>query len=89
MSVLASHAENTYNALLCEELRRLGIEAWFEEHFLTKFGTSKPDIYLTLGQRNYFVEGKQNRADENFLGRWELWLVGDNDDLMRYLTDVE
>jgi type I restriction-modification system DNA methylase subunit len=56
---LGSKAENTCNALLCEELRKLGLEAFFEEHFLTQFGTSKPDIYLKHGKFNYFVEAKQ------------------------------
>lgn len=55
----ASRSENTCNALLCEELRKLGIEAWFEEHFLTKFGRSKPDVYITFKGGNYFVEAKQ------------------------------
>jgi len=59
MAVASSRAENTCNALLCEELRKLELEAWFEEHFLTKFGTSKPDIHITFKGQNYFVEAKQ------------------------------
>lgn len=55
----ASRSENTCNALLCEELRRFGVEAWFEEHFLTQFGTSKPDVYARWKNANYFVEAKQ------------------------------
>jgi len=57
--VFASRAENTCNALLCEELRKLGIEAFFEEHFLTRFGTKKPDIFAEFDKNCYFVEAKQ------------------------------
>ena len=59
MSIFGRRSENTCNALLCEELRKLGIEAFFEEHFLTQFGRSKPDIYVRYEGGNYFVEGKQ------------------------------
>jgi type I restriction-modification system DNA methylase subunit len=59
VSVFASRAENTCSALLCEELRKLGLEAYFEEHFLTEFGTSKPDIYARWKNANYFIEAKQ------------------------------
>lgn len=51
-------SENTCNALLCEELRKHGIEAFFEEHYLTRFGINKPDIHMTLNGINYFIEGK-------------------------------
>jgi len=54
-----SKHENTCNTLLCEELRRLGIEAFFEEHYLTRFGRNKPDIHATYNELNYFIEGKQ------------------------------
>jgi len=59
VSAFASRAENTCNALLCEELRKLGLEAYFEEHFLTRFGTSKPDIHAKWKDTNYFIEAKQ------------------------------
>lgn len=52
-------SENTCNALLCEELRKLGIEAFFEEHYLTTFGMNKPDIHVIHDESNYFIEGKQ------------------------------
>ena len=52
-------SENTCNALLCEELRKLGIEAFFEEHFLTRFGRNKPDIHALYNGSNYLIEGKQ------------------------------
>ena len=54
-----SKHENTCNALLCEELRTLGIEAFFEEHYLTRFGRNKPDIHARHNELNYFIEGKQ------------------------------
>ena len=54
-----SRSENTCNALLCEELRKLGIEAFFEEHYLTRFGRNKPDIHATYNESNYLIEGKQ------------------------------
>jgi len=52
-------SENTCNARLCEELRKLGIEAFFEENYLTKFGMNKPDIHAIYNESNYFIEGKQ------------------------------
>jgi len=45
--------------MLCEELRSLGLEAFFEEHYLTKFGHNKPDIHAIHNNTNYFIEGKQ------------------------------
>lgn len=54
-----SRSENTCNALLCEELRKLDIEAFFEEHYLTRFGRNKPDIHATHNESNYLIEGKQ------------------------------
>jgi type I restriction-modification system DNA methylase subunit len=54
-----SRSENTCNALLCEELRRHGLESFFEEHYLTPFGRNKPDIHITFSGFNYFIEGKQ------------------------------
>jgi type I restriction-modification system DNA methylase subunit len=45
--------------LLCEELRSLGIEAFFEEHYLTRFGRNKPDIHATYNKLSYLIEGKQ------------------------------
>jgi hypothetical protein len=59
MAIFGKRSENTCNALLCEELRKLGVEAFFEEHFLTQFGRSKPDVYVRYEGVNYFVEGKQ------------------------------
>ncbi|MDG6904203.1 MAG: SAM-dependent DNA methyltransferase [Nitrososphaerota archaeon] len=35
------------------------MNAQFEENFLTSFGTSKPDIYISFNNQNYFVEAKQ------------------------------
>lgn len=52
-------SENTCNALLCEELHKLGVEALFEEHYLTRFGRNKPDIHATFDESNYYIEGKQ------------------------------
>ena len=37
----------------------MGLNAQFEENFLTAFGTSKPDIYIKNDDQNYFVEAKQ------------------------------
>lgn len=54
-----SMSENTCNALLCEELRKLGVEAFFEEHYLTHFGKYKPDIHVAWDNFNYLIEGKQ------------------------------
>lgn len=54
-----SRAENTCNAILCEELRHLGLDAFFEEQFLTMFGTSKPDLHINRANNNYFIEAKQ------------------------------
>jgi len=45
--------------MLCEELRSLGLQAFFEEHYLTKFGRNKPDIHAIYNDVNYFIEGKQ------------------------------
>lgn len=45
--------------MLCEELRSLGVQAFFEEHYLTRFGRNKPDIHAMHNTINYFIEGKQ------------------------------
>jgi len=37
----------------------LGIQAFFEEHYLTRFGRNKPDIHAMHNELNFFVEGKQ------------------------------
>jgi len=37
----------------------LGIEAFFEEHYLTRFGINKPDIHATYNGLDYLIEGKQ------------------------------
>ena len=52
-------SENTCNALLWEELHKLGVEAFFEEHYLTHFGKYKPDIHVAWDDSNYLIEGKQ------------------------------
>jgi hypothetical protein len=40
--------------ILCEELRKLGIEAFFEGQYLTKYGRNKPDFHLP--QHDLFIE---------------------------------
>ncbi len=54
-------SENTCNALLTEELRKKGLQAFFEKHFTTLEGLKKPDIFVTK-DGYYFIEGKQRPA---------------------------
>lgn len=37
----------------------MGVEAFFEEHYLTRFGRNKPDIHATYNKLSYLIEGKQ------------------------------
>ncbi len=59
-SFRGTRMENTCTSLLCDSLRKLGVDAQFEEHFLTVFGINKPDIHIKYNGNDYLLEAKQS-----------------------------